>query len=53
MGPLELQERNVNVFDSQAGGVVIAGISHSLITSLPLSIDDVCRVLAIWQSPMG
>ena len=51
MGPLELQERNVEVFNT--GGVVIAGISHSLITSLSLSIDDVCSVLATWQSPMG
>lgn len=44
MDPLEKQERNVEVFDF--GDVAIAGISRSLITSLPLSIDNVCRV---WQ----
>jgi hypothetical protein len=44
MGPLEPQERNVEVFDS--GGVVIAGIFHSLVTSLPLFIDD-CSILTV------
>ena len=49
------QRRNVNVFDSD-GAIIAGNIRDNLDLPdylLTRSVDDLCRLLAIWHAPMG